>query len=222
MNTIHTAALHDLGVAELATALRQRRVCAVEGARHFLARAKARHDLGAYVALNEELTLAQARAADARIAARSTAPLEGVPLAHKDIFVTRGLPSSPGSKMLAGYQSPFDATVVRQLAQAGAVTLGKLNCDEFAMGSSNENSAVAPWGHPRPPAAPPPPGPGPPPRGPAPPPPAPPGAAARGRGPRAWRRPRRAPTPAARSASRHRFAASPASSPPTAAHRATA
>src|SRR6218665_1156341 len=118
MNTIHTAALHDLGVAELATALRQRRVCAVEVARHFLARAKARHDLGAYVALNEELTLAQARAADAR----STAPVEGVPLAHKDIFVTRGLPSSAGSKMLAGYQSPFDATVVRQLAQAGAVT----------------------------------------------------------------------------------------------------
>src|SRR6218665_304613 len=150
MNTIHTAALHDLGVAELATALRQRRVCAVEGARHFLARAKARHDLGAYVALNEELTLAQARAADARIAAGSTAPLEGGPLAHKDIFVTRGLPSSAGSKMLAGYQSPFDATVVRQLAQAGAVTLGKLNCDEFAMGSSNENSAVAPWGHPGP------------------------------------------------------------------------
>lgn len=150
MNTIHTAALHDLGVAELATALRQRRVCAVEVARHFLARAKARHDLGAYVALNEELTLAQARAADARIAAGSVAPLEGVPLAHKDIFVTRGLPSSAGSKMLAGYQSPFDATVVRQLAQAGAVTLGKLNCDEFAMGSSNENSAVAPWGHPGP------------------------------------------------------------------------
>src|SRR6218665_2427670 len=150
MNTIHTAALHDLGVAELATALRQRRVCAVEGARHFLARAKARHDLGAYVALNEELTLAQARAADARIPAGSTAPLEGGPLAHKDIFVPRGLPSSAGEKMLAGYQSPFDATVVRQLAQAGAVTLGKLNCDEFAMGSSNENSAVAPWGHPGP------------------------------------------------------------------------
>lgn len=150
MSTIHTAALHDLGVAELATALRQRRIGAVEVARHFLTRAKAHHDLGAYLALNEELTLAQARAADERIAAGSAAPLEGVPLAHKDIFVTRGLPSSAGSKMLAGYQSPFDATIVRQLAQAGAVTLGKLNCDEFAMGSSNENSAVAPWGHPSP------------------------------------------------------------------------
>src|SRR6218665_2045155 len=98
MNTIHTAALHDLAVAELATALRQRSACAVALAGYFLPRAEARRGLGAYVALNEDLTLAQARAADARIAAGSTAPLEGVPLAHKDIFVTRGLPSSAGSK----------------------------------------------------------------------------------------------------------------------------
>jgi aspartyl-tRNA(Asn)/glutamyl-tRNA(Gln) amidotransferase subunit A len=70
--------------------------------------------------------------------------LEGVPLAHKDIFVTRNFASTAGSKMLGGYQSPFDATVVVKLAQAGMVTLGKLNCDEFAMGSSNENSAYGP------------------------------------------------------------------------------
>ncbi|MCW8165278.1 Asp-tRNA(Asn)/Glu-tRNA(Gln) amidotransferase subunit GatA [Verminephrobacter aporrectodeae subsp. tuberculatae] len=142
-----TKALHDLGVAELAAALRARQVCAVEVAQHFLARAKSQSDLGAYVALNEEATLAQAQAADARIAAGTAGPLEGVALAHKDIFVTRDFPSTAGSRMLAGYRSPFDATVVQRLAQAGAVTLGKLNCDEFAMGSANENSAVAPWGH---------------------------------------------------------------------------
>jgi aspartyl-tRNA(Asn)/glutamyl-tRNA(Gln) amidotransferase subunit A len=72
-----------------------------------------------------------------------------VPIAHKDIFVTKDFPSTAGSKMLEGYLSPFDATVVRKLAEAGAVTLGKLNCDEFAMGSSNENSAYGlvqnPW-----------------------------------------------------------------------------
>jgi aspartyl-tRNA(Asn)/glutamyl-tRNA(Gln) amidotransferase subunit A len=75
--------------------------------------------------------------------------LTGVPIAHKDIFVTRDLPSTAGSKMLAGYASPFDATVVARLSAAGMVTLGKLNCDEFAMGSANENSAFGgvknPW-----------------------------------------------------------------------------
>ena len=141
--------MHDLTVAELAARLRGKEVSAVEVARHFLARAKSHEALGAYLALNEELTLAQARAADERIAAGEVAPLLGVPVAHKDIFVTRDFPSTAGSKMLQGYQSPFDATVVARLAQAGAVTLGKLNCDEFAMGSSNENSAYRaarnPW-----------------------------------------------------------------------------
>ena len=138
--------LHDLSVAALASALRERHVSALETAQHFLARAQQHQALGAYVALNEEATLAQARAADARIAAGTAGVLEGVPIAHKDIFVTRDFPTTAGSKMLVGYQSPFDATVVTQLAQAGAVTLGKLNCDEFAMGSANENSAVAPVG----------------------------------------------------------------------------
>jgi aspartyl-tRNA(Asn)/glutamyl-tRNA(Gln) amidotransferase subunit A len=100
--------------------------------------------LGAFLATDPEATLAQARAADARLAAGDTAPLLGVPIAHKDIFVTRDFPTTAGSKMLAGYRSPFDATVVDRLAQAGMVTLGKLNCDEFAMGSSNENSAFGP------------------------------------------------------------------------------
>ena len=137
-------ALHDLGVAQLATELRERRVSAVEAAQHFLDRAQTHQHLGAFVALNEEATLAQARAADARLAAGTAGALEGVPLAHKDIFVTRDFPSTAGSRMLAGYRSPFDATVVTRLAQAGCVTLGKLNCDEFAMGSANENSAFGP------------------------------------------------------------------------------
>ena len=146
MTTIHTKALHDLGVAELAAALRERKVSAIEATQHFLDRAQAHQNLGAYVALNQEVALAQAKAADARISAGTAGALEGVPIAHKDIFVTRDFPSTAGSKMLAGYQSPFDATVVSNLANAGAVTLGKLNCDEFAMGSSNENSAVPPLG----------------------------------------------------------------------------
>jgi aspartyl-tRNA(Asn)/glutamyl-tRNA(Gln) amidotransferase subunit A len=139
-----TASLHDLGVAELAASLRTREVSAVEVAQHFLARASSHAALGAYLAMDEDVTLAQARAADARLAAGMAGPLEGVPLAHKDIFVTRDFPTTAGSKMLEGYRSPFDATVVRKLAEAGVVTLGKLNCDEFAMGSANENSAYHP------------------------------------------------------------------------------
>ncbi len=136
-------ALHDLSVAELARQLRGKDVSAVEAARHFLARGQA-DTHGAYLAMDEGVTLAQARAADERLARGDAAPLLGVPIAHKDIFVTRDFPSTAGSRMLAGYRSPFDATVVRKLAEAGCVSLGKLNCDEFAMGSSNENSAYKP------------------------------------------------------------------------------
>ena len=138
--------LHDLGVAVLAAKLKTREVSAVEVATHFLQRARTHQHLGAFVAMDEEVTLAQARAADARLAQGSQAPLEGVPIAHKDIFVTKDFVTTAGSKMLAGYRSPFDATVVSKLAAQGAVTLGKLNCDEFAMGSSNENSAIAALG----------------------------------------------------------------------------
>ncbi|MCB4363096.1 Asp-tRNA(Asn)/Glu-tRNA(Gln) amidotransferase subunit GatA [Hydrogenophaga taeniospiralis] len=136
--------IHQMGVAELADAIRHKKTSSVEAAQHLLARAQQHAGLGAYLAFNEDLTLAQARAADARVAAGERGPLLGVPLAHKDIFVTHGFPTTAGSKMLAGYQSPFDATVVANLATAGAVTLGKLNCDEFAMGSGNDNSAYAP------------------------------------------------------------------------------
>src|SRR5205085_5825847 len=99
---------------------------------------------GAFLARDAAVTRKQAALADERIARGDTATLLGVPIAHKDIFVTQDFASTAGSKMLEGYRSPFDATVVSRLADAGCVTLGKLNCDEFAMGSSNENSAFKP------------------------------------------------------------------------------
>jgi aspartyl-tRNA(Asn)/glutamyl-tRNA(Gln) amidotransferase subunit A len=136
--------LHDLTVTELASQLRQRKISAVETARHFLGRMEAHRELGAFLHVSPEVTLAQARAADGRLADGTAGTLEGVPIAHKDIFVTRDFVTTAGSKMLEGYRSPFNATVVDRLAHAGAVTLGKLNCDEFAMGSANENSAYGP------------------------------------------------------------------------------
>ena len=139
-----SAALHDLSVAELAARLAARDVSATEAAQHFLDRAQAHADLGCFLATNAEVTLAQAGAADARLAAGERTPLLGVPLAHKDIFVTRDFPSTAGSRMLEHYYSPFDSTIVSKLATSGMVCLGKLNCDEFAMGSSNENSAYGP------------------------------------------------------------------------------
>jgi aspartyl-tRNA(Asn)/glutamyl-tRNA(Gln) amidotransferase subunit A len=141
------SALHDLSVAQLAARLAAGEVSSVEVTRHFLVRIQAEDALGAFLATDADTSLAQARAADARLAAGERTPLLGVPLAHKDVFVTRDFPTTAGSKMLANYRSPFDATVVSRLgvnAGAGMVTLGKLNCDEFAMGSGNDNSAYKP------------------------------------------------------------------------------
>ena len=135
--------LHDMTVAELATGLKAKTFSASEVAQHFVSRAQA-DNTGSFLALNPEATLAQAKASDARIVAGTAGKLEGVPLGHKDIFVTKDFPTTAGSKMLAGYRSPFDATLVQRLAEAGMVTVGKLNCDEFAMGSANENSAYGP------------------------------------------------------------------------------
>jgi aspartyl-tRNA(Asn)/glutamyl-tRNA(Gln) amidotransferase subunit A len=137
-----THALHDLSVRALTHALVAKQVSAVEVAQHFLDRSQAHTELGAFVDIRTETTLVQARAADARIANGTAGALEGVPIAHKDIFVTRDFVTTAGSRMLKGYRSPFDATVVAKLAAQGVVTLGKLNCDEFAMGSSNENTAI--------------------------------------------------------------------------------
>jgi len=148
MTSLSNLDLHDLGVAQLAAKLASGEVSSVEATQHFLA-SIGRHDrLGAFLCTDPEVSLAQARAADARLAAGERTPLLGVPLAHKDVFVTRDFPTTAGSKMLENYRSPFDATVVSRLGVgaggAGMVTLGKLNCDEFAMGSGNENSAYRP------------------------------------------------------------------------------
>jgi aspartyl-tRNA(Asn)/glutamyl-tRNA(Gln) amidotransferase subunit A len=136
--------VHEQGVHELVQALTARQISSVEITEHLLTRLRAYASLGAMLWSDPEVSLAQARAADARRAQGASGPLLGVPLAHKDIFVTRDMPTTAGSKMLQGYLSPFDATVVARLADAGAVMLGKLNCDEFAMGSSNQNSAYGP------------------------------------------------------------------------------
>jgi len=141
--------LAHAGVAELGRLLERKEVSAVELATLMLARIERHRGLNAFLDVRPEVTLAQAQAADTRRARGETGALLGVPIAHKDIFVTRGWASTASSKILEGYMSPFDATVVENLSRAGMVCLGKLNCDEFAMGSSNENSAYGnvlnPW-----------------------------------------------------------------------------
>jgi len=140
---------HLYGVAEGLKALAEKTISSVEWTQGLLARVQQHQALGAFLHVDAEGALAAAAAADARRAAGETAALLGVPLAHKDIFVTTQHPTTAGSKILAGYRSPFDATVVAKLNDAGTFSLGKLNCDEFAMGSANENSAYAkvhnPW-----------------------------------------------------------------------------
>ncbi|MFZ3289048.1 MAG: amidase, partial [Telluria sp.] len=140
--------MHTKTIKELSALLHSKQISATELTTHFLRRAQA-SDLNAFLHIEPALSLAQAGAADARLAAGSAGVLTGIPIAHKDIFVTRDWRSTAGSKMLGNYSSPFNATVVEQFAAAGMVTLGKLNCDEFAMGSSNQNSAFGavknPW-----------------------------------------------------------------------------
>jgi aspartyl-tRNA(Asn)/glutamyl-tRNA(Gln) amidotransferase subunit A len=140
--------MHTKTLKQLSALLHAKQVSSVELTTHFLARAKA-SELNSFLHIDAAHSLAQAAAADARFAAGTAGPLTGIPIAHKDIFVTRDWRSTAGSKMLANYTSPFDATVVERFAAAGMVTLGKLNCDEFAMGSANENSAFGavknPW-----------------------------------------------------------------------------
>ena len=140
--------MHNKTIKELSALLHSKQVSATELARHYLGRIDASGH-NAFLHVDHELTLAQAAAADARFAQGTAGPLTGVPIAHKDIFVTRGWRTTAGSKMLDGYVSPFDATVVDRFKAAGMVTLGKVNLDEFAMGSANENSAYGavknPW-----------------------------------------------------------------------------
>jgi aspartyl-tRNA(Asn)/glutamyl-tRNA(Gln) amidotransferase subunit A len=132
-------------ITALAADLAARRVSARELATDAIARIEASQPrLNAFITVTAERALAAADAADARRARGEAGPLLGVPFAHKDIFCTSGVTTTCGSKMLANFVSPYDATVVARLAAAGIVSLGKLNMDEFAMGSSNETSFFGP------------------------------------------------------------------------------
>ena len=132
-------------LAELTEALAQKRISSVELTTLFLDRiARLDPSFNAFITVDRERSLAQARAADERLARGERHPLLGIPLAHKDIFCAQGWRTTCGSKMLANFVSPYDATVAERLAAAGMVMLGKLNMDEFAMGSSNETSYFGP------------------------------------------------------------------------------
>lgn len=137
--------LINASLRELAAALDAKQVSSVELSTVFLDRIeKLNPEINAFVTLDRAKTLAQAAEMDARRAAGDKSPLLGIPLGHKDIFCTEGWLTTCGSKMLHNFVSPYDATVVTKLKQAGVVTLGKLNMDEFAMGSSNETSYFGP------------------------------------------------------------------------------
>lgn len=181
--------------------LQTKQTSAVELAQEYLAAIDAQNPaLNGYITLDKDLTLAEARAADERIAQGKGGLLTGVPVAYKDIFCQTGWRTACSSKMLDNFTAPYTATVVQNLLDAGMVTLGRTNMDEFAMGSTNETSfygatktrgtlnayPAARRAVPQPSS------------------------------PRASHPPRSVPTPAAPSASPPRIAASPASNPPTA------
>jgi aspartyl-tRNA(Asn)/glutamyl-tRNA(Gln) amidotransferase subunit A len=135
----------DASLTELRHALDTKRISSVELAELFLARIERRNPgLNAFITIDRDGAIGAARTADERIAAGTAGPLTGIPLAHKDVFCTEGVLTTCGSKMLANFVSPYDAHLVSLLKAAGAVMLGKTNMDEFAMGSSNENSHYGP------------------------------------------------------------------------------
>ena len=143
----------NASLKELSTALAQRKISSVELTRLFLGRVeKLNGSLNAFITVDAEKSLAQARAADERIAKGAMQPLTGIPVAHKDIFVTRDWLTTCGSRILSNFVGPYDAHVIERFNDAGAVILGKTNMDEFAMGSSSETSFYGPVKNPWDPA----------------------------------------------------------------------
>ena len=137
--------MHRATLKELGARLARREVSSVELTRHYLDRIEGvGRALNAFITIDRERSLAQAKAADERIARGDAAPLTGIPVAHKDLFCAKGWLTTCGSKMLANFVAPYDSHVIEQFDRAGAVLLGKTNMDEFAMGSSNENSFFGP------------------------------------------------------------------------------
>jgi aspartyl-tRNA(Asn)/glutamyl-tRNA(Gln) amidotransferase subunit A len=135
----------DSSLSELSGALKQKKISSTELTRLHLERiGRLNGALNAFITVDEERALADAKRADGLLAQGGAGPLTGIPIAHKDIFCTKGVLTTCGSKMLAGFKSPYDAHVIEQFNAAGAVLLGKCNMDEFAMGSSNETSHFGP------------------------------------------------------------------------------
>lgn len=137
--------MHNLTIAQMIEQLRSKAVSSVELTQHFLERIERLDpEYNAFISVTREQALAQAQAADQRLAAGGAPDLCGIPIAHKDIFCTEGVKTTCGSRMLDNFVPPYDATVVDNYNRVGAVTLGKTNMDEFAMGSSNETSYYGP------------------------------------------------------------------------------
>lgn len=136
-------------LTDIIEGLNKRHFSSVELTQHYLQQIKHYHSLNAFISLDEEHALLEAKKADDALKNNKAHPLTGIPIAHKDIFCTTRLPTTCGSKMLETYVSPYEASIVNKLRMAGAITLGKTNMDEFAMGSSNESSyfgaASNPW-----------------------------------------------------------------------------
>ena len=137
--------MHEKTLAELSRGLKNKEFSSLELTRVYLDRILGLDPkLNAFITVTEDLAINMARAADATIAAGEQTPLTGIPIGQKDIFLTQGVRTTCGSKMLDNFKAPYDATVVERLNLAGTVMLGKLNMDEFAMGSSNETSFFGP------------------------------------------------------------------------------
>ena len=132
--------MHNKTLTELAAGLHSKQFSSLELTQAFIERIKQHSEINAYITVSEETALNQAQIADQLLAKGNAGALVGIPIAQKDIFCTQGIKTSCGSKMLDNFIAPYDATVIEKFNQSGAVMLGKLNMDEFAMGSSNENS----------------------------------------------------------------------------------